>query len=71
GAGVAETTNQMEYDDEVVFLATQKVYQLSREQDDANHRPWCLTVSLSHPHDPYVARKQYWDLYEHCQALDP
>ncbi|TIT69520.1 MAG: choline-sulfatase, partial [Mesorhizobium sp.] len=25
----------------------------------------------SHPHDPYVARKQYWDLYEHCQALDP
>jgi choline-sulfatase len=71
GAGVAEITNQMEYDDEVVFLATQRLYQLSREQDDANHRPWCLTVSLSHPHDPYVARKQYWDLYEHCQALDP
>ncbi|TPK69183.1 choline-sulfatase [Mesorhizobium sp. B2-4-19] len=71
GAGVAETTNQMEYDDEVVFMATQKLYQLSREQDDAHHRPWCLTVSLSHPHDPYVARKQYWDLYENCQALDP
>jgi choline-sulfatase len=71
GAGVAETTNQMEYDDEVVFLATQKLYQLSREQDDPSHRPWSLTVSLSHPHDPYVARKQYWDLYEHCQALDP
>jgi choline-sulfatase len=71
GAGVAETTNQMEYDDEVVFLASQKLYQLSREQDDAGRRPWCLTVSLSHPHDPYVARKQYWDLYENCQALDP
>ncbi|MBZ9674774.1 choline-sulfatase [Mesorhizobium sp. ES1-1] len=71
GAGVAETTNQLEYDDEVVFLATQKLYQLSREQDDANHRPWCLTVSLSHPHDPYVARKRYWDLYENCQAMDP
>jgi len=71
GAGVAETTNQMEYDDEVTFLASQKLYQLSREQDDANRRPWCVTVSLSHPHDPYVARKQYWDLYENCQALDP
>ncbi|TIV97662.1 MAG: choline-sulfatase [Mesorhizobium sp.] len=71
GAGVAETTNQMEYDDEVTFLATQKLYQLSREQDDAGRRPWCLTVSLSHPHDPYVARKQYWDLYKNCQALDP
>ncbi|TPK60394.1 MULTISPECIES: choline-sulfatase [unclassified Mesorhizobium] len=71
GAGIAETTNQMEYDDEVVFLATQKLYQLSREQDDEERRPWCLTVSLSHPHDPYVTRKQYWDLYENCKALDP
>jgi choline-sulfatase len=71
GAGVAETSNQMEYDDEVTFLASQKLYQLSREQDDANRRPWCVTVSLSHPHDPYVARRQYWDLYENCQALDP
>jgi choline-sulfatase len=72
GAGVAEITNQMEYDDEVVFLATQKLYQLrANVSDDANHRPWCLTVSLSHPHDPYVARKQYWDLYEHCPALEP
>ncbi|RRH93386.1 choline-sulfatase [Mesorhizobium tamadayense] len=71
GAGVAEITNQMEYDDEVTFLAAQKLYQLSREQDDPSRRPWCLTVSLSHPHDPYVARKQYWDLYDNCQALDP
>jgi choline-sulfatase len=31
GAGVAEITNQMEYDDEVAFLANQKLYHLSRE----------------------------------------
>lgn len=71
GAGVAETTNQLEYDDDVAHLAAQKLYQLSRERDDAARRPWCLTVSFSHPHDPFVARKQYWDLYENCQALDP
>jgi len=71
GAGVAETTNQLEYDDEVGFLACQKLYQLAREQDAVQRRPWCLTVSFSHPHDPFVARKQYWDLYENCQALDP
>ncbi len=71
GAGVAETTNQMEYDDEVAFLAIQKLYQLSRESDDAKRRPWCLTVSLSHPHDPFVARRKYWDLYKNCQALEP
>src|SRR5215213_1215028 len=45
GAGVAEITNQMEYDDEVAFLATQKLYDISRHADSAR-RPWCLTVSF-------------------------
>ncbi len=31
GAGVAETTNQMEYDDEVAFFGAQKLYHLARE----------------------------------------
>jgi choline-sulfatase len=30
-----------------------------------------LTVSFTHPHDPYVARKKYWDLYEDCEHLMP
>lgn len=71
GAGVAETSNQMEYDDEVAFHATQKLYQLSRTSDDAARRPWCLTVSFTHPHDPYVARRKYWDLYENSPGLEP
>lgn len=71
GAGVAEITNQMEYDDEVAFLANQKLYQLSRENDDADRRPWCLTASFSHPHDPYVARRKFWDLYEGRNQLLP
>ena len=68
GAGVAEISNQMEYDDEVAYHATRKVYDLARDKDD---RPWCLTVSFTHPHDPYVARKKYWDLYEDCEHLLP
>jgi len=68
GAGVAEITNQMEYDDEVAYEATRKLYDLSRGHDP---RPWCLTVSFTHPHDPYVARKKYWDLYEECEHLLP
>tara|TARA_R110002126_G_scaffold12220_21_gene53417 strand:- start:1976 stop:3454 length:1479 start_codon:yes stop_codon:yes gene_type:complete len=68
GAGVAEISNQMEYDDEVAYNATRKVYDLARGNDD---RPWCLTVSFTHPHDPYVARQKYWDLYEDCEHLLP
>ena len=68
GAGVAEISNQMEYDDEVAFKACAKLYDLARGHED---RPWCMTVSFTHPHDPYVARKKYWDLYENCEHLLP
>jgi len=68
GAGVAEISNQMEYDDEVAYNACAKLYDLARGHDE---RPWCLTVSFTHPHDPYVARRKYWDLYEDCDHLLP
>ncbi len=68
GAGVAEITNQLEFDDEVANQAMAKVYDLARGQDP---RPWCLTVSFTHPHDPYVARRRFWDLYQDSAALTP
>jgi len=60
GAGVAETTNQLEFDDEVAFTARAALYRLARRHED---RPFCMTVSFTHPHDPYVCRKKHWDLY--------
>jgi choline-sulfatase len=68
GSGIGEVSNQLEYDDEVAFNAKSKIYDLARGHDP---RPWCLTVSFTHPHDPYVARKKYWDLYENCSHLLP
>ncbi|MBP5855906.1 choline-sulfatase [Marivibrio halodurans] len=68
GSGVAETSNQMEFDDDVAYQARRKLYDLARGKDG---RPWCLTVSFTHPHDPYVARRRYWDLYEGCEHLMP
>jgi choline-sulfatase len=68
GAGVAEITNQLEFDDEVAFHGEAEIYRLARRQES---QPWCLTVSFTHPHDPYVARQRFWDLYEDCPALLP
>jgi len=68
GAGVAEITNQLEYDDEVAHLACAKLRDLARGADP---RPWAMVVSFTHPHDPYVARQRYWDLYEGCAHLLP
>jgi choline-sulfatase len=59
-AGVAEMTNQLEYDDEVAHFANQQIFDLARHADG---RPFCLTVSFTHPHDPYVMRRRFWDLY--------
>lgn len=67
GAGIAEITNQLEYDDEVAFHAVRQIYDFAREAG----RPWCLTVSFTHPHDPYVARRRHWDLYQSCEHLFP
>ena len=66
-AGVAEITNQLEYDDEVAFLAIRRLYDHARYERDA---PLFLCVSFSHPHDPYVARPRHWDLYS-AEEIDP
>jgi choline-sulfatase len=68
GAGVAEITNQLEFDDEAAFLAAARLRDLAREQDG---RPWLMTIGFTHPHDPYVARPQHWELYADCPALMP
>ena len=66
-AGVAEITKQLEYDDEVAFRAIRRVYDYARYERDA---PLLLCVSFTHPHDPYVARRRYWDLFVD-EEIDP
>jgi choline-sulfatase len=58
--GIAEITNQLEFDDEVAFLAIRKIYDYARYDGD---KPFCLMVSFTHPHDPYAARVRFWNLY--------
>src|ERR1700730_576283 len=36
-----------------------------------NTRPFCMTVSLTHPHDPYTIEKKYWDMYEDVDITLP
>lgn len=59
-AGSCVRTNQLDFDDEVVFKARRKLFDLARQRQQS---PFFLTVSLTHPHDPYVISQEYWDLY--------
>ncbi|MCA3824197.1 MAG: choline-sulfatase, partial [Burkholderia sp.] len=63
-AGPCVRTNQLDFDDEVTFAAKQKLYDVARERA-AGHdaRPFCMVVSLTHPHDPYAITRDYWDRY--------
>lgn len=60
-AGPCVRTNQLDFDDEVVFNARRYLYDHARSSDD---RPFCLTVSMTHPHDPYAIPQEYWDRYD-------
>ena len=64
-AGVANTTFQIEYDEETAFFARRRIFEYAME----GVAPFCMVASFIHPHDPYVARPEWWDLYDHA-ALD-
>lgn len=67
-AGVAEATNQLDFDDDVGFQAVRKLRELARADGG---RPFFLTVAFTHPHDPYVTRQKYWDLYDEGDIPEP
>lgn len=60
-AGICERSVQIDYDEEVTFKAVQHIYDMARSSDK---RPFFLQVSYTHPHEPYLCRKEFWDLYE-------
>ncbi len=66
-AGVGAATFQLDYDDEVAFFAKRKIFDYAREQAG----PFCLVASFIHPHDPYVARQEFWELYDSAEIPSP
>ncbi|KAL9598415.1 MAG: hypothetical protein Q9219_004505 [cf. Caloplaca sp. 3 TL-2023] len=61
-AGPCIRSNQLDFDEEVMFKSTRYLYSAARRRE--TDRPFCLTVSLTHPHDPYTIHKPYWNRYE-------
>jgi choline-sulfatase len=67
-AGPCSRTNQIDFDDEVVSAARQKLFDIARSTD---RRPFCMVVSMTHPHDPYVVPEEYWNRYRDDQIELP
>ncbi|CBF81890.1 hypothetical protein AN5449.2 [Aspergillus nidulans FGSC A4] len=67
-AGPVVRTNQLDFDEEVIYKSKQYLYDHVRQRTD---QPFCLTVSMTHPHDPYAMTKEFWDLYEDVEIPLP
>ncbi|CUH43687.1 choline-sulfatase [Ruegeria atlantica] len=62
-SGLAHATFQIDYDDEVGFAANRWLFDVARDKARGNDAPFAMVVSFIHPHDPYVARPEWWNLY--------
>lgn len=62
-SGVAAATFQIDYDDEVGFAAKRWLFNAARDKALGDDAPFAMVASFIHPHDPYVARPEWWDLY--------
>jgi choline-sulfatase len=67
-AGVAERSLQQDFDEEVSYYATRRIFDWARESDK---RPFLLVSSFTHPHDPYVTPRRFYDLYRHREIDMP
>lgn len=59
-AGPYDRTLEIDYDEEVAQKSARWLWDAGRSTDE---RPFMLTVSLMHPHDPYLAPRGFWDRY--------
>jgi choline-sulfatase len=61
-AGLCERNLQIDYDEEVAYRAEQWLFDQARSDDE---RPFLLWASFTHPHNPFITTKKFWDLYDH------
>ena len=62
-SGPAVATFQTDYDDEVEFAARRWLIDHARDRAAGGQAPFCMVASFIHPHDPYVPKPEFWDLY--------
>jgi choline-sulfatase len=70
-AGPVTRNVQMDYDEEVLHRARRKLFDLARGIDIEQDQPWHMTVSFTHPHDPYQCSHEHWNRYDHDEIDMP
>ncbi|MEM6678884.1 MAG: choline-sulfatase [Pseudomonadota bacterium] len=58
-SGICDRSPQLDFDELAMYQAEQHLFDLARRRNG----PFCLFVSLTHPHDPYFCQQEHWDRY--------
>lgn len=66
--GVTAASMQTDYDEEVSFQASRKLYEIARHRPD---QPFLLFVSFTNPHDPWEIPERFWTRYQRSSIPDP
>lgn len=66
--GICAASMQTDYDEEVAFQATRKLYEIARHRAE---QPFFLFVSFTNPHDPWEIPARHWDRYRRDEIDDP
>ncbi|MGH6890903.1 MAG: choline-sulfatase [Dongiaceae bacterium] len=67
-AGPCDHSLSLQYDEEACLQAVHWLHQAAGRPDD---RPFMLTVSIMHPHDPYQGPRKFWDLHNPAEIDMP
>ncbi len=67
-AGPCVRSNQIDFDEEVVFAARRWLFDVARDSDP---RPFCLVASLTHPHDPFTIPEPWWSRHADSEIDAP
>ena len=67
-AGPIARSMQIDYDEEVIHQAIRELFSMARTESAP---PFMMTVSLTHPHDPYVITQEHWDRYDDNDIEQP
>ncbi len=63
-SGVVARSMPIDYDDEATWKSARHIFDVTREQEqNRDDRPLFLCTSLTHPHDPYLTTREYYERY--------
>ena len=72
-SGPCDASLQLDYDEETTARGLRSLRDLVRAgaSADGAATPFLLCVSFSHPHDPFVVDRRFWELYEGVDIPEP